>query len=288
MKTGLALMPEEDFKVATRALFEEGQVDVLEWSFDVHWGGEPLPEWCSELVDQYSERGRLLGHGVTFSPFSGGFSVRQTEWLNNLSTECDTTNYVHISEHFGFMETDTFLEGAPMPLPLMQESLDLGRRCLGAISMAANLPVGLENLALAFGLEDVKRQGDFLYQVLSTVDGFLLLDLHNLFCQSVNFSISMDDLLLSYPLELVKEIHISGGSWSERKSDPDKLIRRDTHDDDVPKEVFESLASTLPRCRNLEYVILERLGNTIEQTSQKESFARDYKHLLEIVNAAGI
>jgi hypothetical protein len=49
----------------------------------------------------------------------------------------------------------------------------------------------LENLALSFSVDDVKHQGEFLEKLVEPVNGFLILDLHNLYCQSHNFDIPL-------------------------------------------------------------------------------------------------
>jgi len=282
---GLSLLPTEDFRDFAWNLVDRAMVDVIEWSFDIIWGdGEMTPSWCESILDDFSARGRLLGHGVTFSPFSGGFTERQRWWLDKLRAECDRRRYVQISEHFGFMEAGPFVESAPMPVPMTEGAVILGRRCLEALARSSGCPVGLENLALAFCLEDVRGQGKFLEEVLSRVDGFLVLDLHNLYCQSVNFDIPMSELLGSYPLGRVRELHISGGSLSARRSGAGPAIRRDTHDGPVPERVFEILPEALDRCPGVEYVILERLGGTIDELGGAEELIRDYERILEAVD----
>ena len=44
-------------------------------------------------------------------------------------------------------------------------------------------------------------QGRFLEEMLEPVDGFLVLDMHNLYCQIHNFGVSADDLFDAYPLD---------------------------------------------------------------------------------------
>ncbi len=61
-------------------------------------------------------------------------------------------------------------------------------------------PVGLENIAFAFCLHDVRQHGDFLDQLLDLVHGFIILDLHNVYCQAMNFDVPADELLACYPL----------------------------------------------------------------------------------------
>src|SRR4029453_13258630 len=50
---GLSLMLEEDFLRAALPLFEAGEIEVLEWSFDVGWGLPALPTWADELLACY-------------------------------------------------------------------------------------------------------------------------------------------------------------------------------------------------------------------------------------------
>jgi uncharacterized protein (UPF0276 family) len=58
-------------------------------------------------------------------------------------------------------------------------------------------PVGLENLALAMGMDDVLNQGPFLAAMLDQLgdQGMMLLDLHNLYCQIVNFDLSAEEAM---------------------------------------------------------------------------------------------
>ncbi|MGB8698592.1 MAG: DUF692 family multinuclear iron-containing protein, partial [Thermosynechococcaceae cyanobacterium] len=244
---GLSLMPQADFFQAAEPLLASGAVDVLEWSFDMGWGAVTLPDWVPEILAHYSQRDRLLGHGVSYSLLSA--QRDSSHWLACLQAECQQYRYRQISEHFGWMAAGDFYQSAPLPLPLRPETLQLGQQRLQSLAATAQVPVGLENLAFAFGLPDVLEQGTFLDQLLEPVDGFLLLDLHNLYCQMHNFRQSAVELLARYPLNRVRELHLSGGSWTEHS---EGRIRRDTHDHPVPEPVFELLAIALQQCPQVE------------------------------------
>jgi uncharacterized protein len=278
---GLSLMTEPTFLQAAQPLFAAGEVEVLEWSFDMAWGLELLPPWVQELIEFYSERDRLLGHGVSYSLLSGQWSERQAEWLECLQEECQLYRYHHVSEHFGWMAAGNFVQSAPFPLPLTADTLRLGRDRLQRIADVIQVPIGLENLAFAFGLPDVLQQGEFLDQLLEPVQGFLVMDLHNLFCQIHNFQRSPADLLSRYPLHRVREIHVSGGSWSSAQNGG--RIRRDTHDQAIPAAVFELLAIALPQCPNIEAVIFERIGNTLADEREQEQFRKDFYRVKKLV-----
>ena len=278
---GLSLMPEAEFLAASQPLFEAGVVEVLEWSFDLGWGGVDLPRAVCQLLQKYSHCDRLLGHGVSYSLLSAQWDSSQ--WLDCLAAECSEYRYRHISEHFGWMAAGRFQQSAPLPLPLLPETLAVGIERLQQLAQVAQVPIGLENLAFAFGLPDVMEQGIFIDRLLDSVNGFLLLDLHNLYCQIHNFELSASEILARYPLDRVKEIHISGGSWSQHGS---RKIRRDTHDNPVPAVVFELLATVVNLCPQLEFVIFERIGNTLGGASSQAQFRRDYYQMIKIIQQA--
>lgn len=276
-------MPTEDFQMATEQLFEDGRVESLEWSFDFTWNGVVVDPWAQELIDKFSEANALTGHGVNLSPLSARFSKRQKEWLTRAKEEFKTRKYVHASEHFGFSEAGPIKHGAPLTVPMDDASLSTGKEMLKRYADATQCPVGLENLAFAFSVNDVKRQGQFIDELISSVDGFLLLDLHNIYCQIANFGVSELELLNSYPLYKVREIHISGGSWSPSVSGKRAAVRRDTHDDGVPQEVFNLAALALKLCPNIEFVILERLGNTMFSLESQSEFRDDFESMEQIL-----
>jgi uncharacterized protein (UPF0276 family) len=280
---GLSLMPGDDFRQAAYPLFEAGEVEILEWSFDVGWGPAGVPAWVRLLIDAYAESDRLLGHGVTLSLFSGAWQPRQEQWLARLEGECRERSYRHVSEHFGFMTAGGFEDGAPLPVPMTPSVLALGRERLLRLADVTGRPVGLENLAFAFGLDDVRGQGELLGGLLDQVDGFLVLDLHNLYCQAANFGQEPERLLESYPLDRVRELHVSGGSWSTPSVPGAAAVRRDTHDGAVPEEVFALADLALARCGRVEAVILERLDGTLGDPAEAEQLRRDYRRLAALV-----
>lgn len=264
-------------------LLEESRIAALEWSFDALFTVQETPGWFEELLTAFSNEKRLIGHGVFFSLFSGKWLPEQAAWLKQLEHICSTYQFDHITEHFGFMTGTNFHQGAPLNIPFTSSTLAIGQDRLKRIYDACRCPVGLENLAFSYSLDEVKKHGQFLEQLLEPVNGFIILDLHNLWCQIHNFSISFDDLIDLYPLHKVREIHISGGSWDLSSIDDGRMIRRDTHDDSVPAEVFRLLESAIVRCPHLKYVVLEQLGNGLETAQSKETFYQDFLTMENIV-----
>jgi uncharacterized protein (UPF0276 family) len=266
-------------------LFEEERVEAIEWSFDALFKIKEVPGWFRELIAAFSNERRLIGHGVFFSLFSGKWLPQQEEWLRHLKQVSSEFQFQHITEHFGFMTGKDFHQGAPLNIPFTKTTLAIGRDRLQRIQQTCGCPVGLENLAFSYSIEEVKRHGDFLQQLLQPVNGFIILDLHNLYCQLHNFNIGFDELIQLYPLHLVREIHISGGSWDDSIVEPGRTIRRDTHDDAVPATVFTLLEKTIRLCPQLRYVVLEQLGNGLETPESKNIFYKDFLQMESIVQS---
>lgn len=272
---------------AVYPLLEAGQVDALEWSFDALFQFTEIPTWFTGLLETFSEERRLIGHGVFFSLFSGRWQPSQQQWLDRLQSLSQSYHFDHITEHFGFMTGADFHKGAPLSIPFTPRTVALGQDRLKRISMACGCPVGLENLAFAYALEEVKRHGEFLEQLLAPVNGFIILDLHNLFCQMHNFGQSAARLLGLMPLHRVREIHISGGSWDPAESGKGRRIRRDTHDGAVPDAVFELLRLAVPCCPNLKYVVLEQVGGALATLPQQQAFQHDFLRMRQLLKALG-
>lgn len=281
---GLSMMAEADFVSAILPLLQHNAVDVLEWSFDTFYDAEE-PDWLAELLDFYSENNRLIGHGVYYSLFDARWTERQEIWLKKLKEEVQNRNYNHITEHFGFMNTENFHQGIPLPVSLHPKTLQIGKDRLYRLQEAVDIPVGIENLAFSFSADDVKEQGEFLDRLVEDTNGFLILDLHNIYCQACNFEMEMQELISLYPLGKVKEIHLSGGSWQESVYGK-KSIRRDTHDDRIPEEILTVLPSVLTQCHNLEYIIIERLGDTIQTDEQKKYFFDDFNRVKTMIETS--
>ncbi|OIN58769.1 hypothetical protein BLX24_13835 [Arsenicibacter rosenii] len=266
-------------------LFASEQVAALEWSFDSLYAQTELPDWFDELLLTYGQANRLVGHGVFFSIFAGRWRPEQQTWLNQLADRANRYRFDHVTEHFGFMTGASFHAGAPMSVPLNTTTLRIGQDRLHRIQQAAGCAVGLENLALAYSLDDVKRQGDFLHQLLAPVDGLLIMDLHNLYCQSHNFGVDWRELLALYPLDRIREIHLSGGSWEDSISEPGRIIRRDTHDEAVPGLLFDWLPVAIDQCPNLKYVVLEQLGRGLVTDAARLQYQADFTRIANSVAA---
>ncbi len=285
INSGVALNLDKDILAACLPLLEASKIDSIEWSFDALHNIRHKPTWFIALLKSFADANRLIGHGIYYSLFLGKWTKDQKAWLDQLRETCEQFHFEHITEHFGFMLGEEFHKGAPLSIPFNQHTLQIGRDRLMRLQDACRCPVGLENLAFAFYKNDVLHHGEFLTYLIEAVNGFIILDLHNLYCQMHNFNCPIDELLKAYPLDRIREIHISGGSWSSSVDSTASKIRRDTHDNSVPNEVLDLLKEILPKCPNVRFVILEQLGNGLNTDLSRKIFQSDFTTIQQIVHS---
>ena len=87
----------------------------------------------------------------------------------------------------------------------------------------------------------------------------LLLDLHNLHANAVNFGFDADAALARLPLARVGFVHVAGGKWLDGPRGGRRLL--DDHRHDVPDPVFDLLRALAARAPRPLTVILERDGD---------------------------
>ena len=87
----------------------------------------------------------------------------------------------------------------------------------------------------------------------------LLLDLHNLYANAVNFGQNAEQSLLRLPLARVAAVHLSGGHWIAAPDGSRRLL--DDHLHDVPPAVFDLLSVLARHAPQPLTVIVERDGN---------------------------
>jgi uncharacterized protein (UPF0276 family) len=286
---GLNLFPHASYQAAAGPLFAAGLVDAIEFDVDETFGWRDqteLPRWTTALLDLYADDNALYGHGVWFSFLSARWETRQEQWLQEVASECRRRRYRHLSEHFGFSTAGGLIRGTSLPVPFSPGAVRVGQDRLRRLAAASGLPVGLECQATALGRADALEQGAFLEALLAPGDGFLVLDVHNVWTQAYNLGLDATALIDSYPLERVRQLHISGGSWFELPTQPATgRFRLDTHDAPVPPEAFALLEHILPRLPNLEVVILENRGAGLDSAEDLARYQADFRRTRAIVEA---
>ncbi|WP_454775354.1 DUF692 domain-containing protein [Janthinobacterium tructae] len=165
------------------------------------------------------------------------------------------------SEHLSFVRAGGVEIGhlaAPPRTPLSAAgaiaNIALATRIVGSAPL-------MENIAtLVAPPASTLDEAAWLAQIIHGAHVPLLLDLHNLYANAVNFGEAPEQLLLRLPLDRVGAVHLSGGHWIAA---PDGAGRRllDDHLHDVPPAVFALLTQLARLAPQPLTVIVERDGN---------------------------
>jgi uncharacterized protein len=171
------------------------------------------------------------------------------------------------SEHLAFVRSGDIEIGHLAAPPRTRSTIDGTAANLDrARAMVGSLPL-VENIATLIDppASDLDEP-EWLAKTLKVSGASLLLDLHNLYANSLNFGARPEEFLARLPADGIHQVHISGGRWID-DGDPahhgDTVHRRllDDHLHDPPDPVYDLLADLAARCPNPLTVILERDGS---------------------------
>jgi uncharacterized protein (UPF0276 family) len=266
---GVSWFPDPRFRAAVEPVLSA--VEAVEHTVD--HGFTELPPSARHVLEVFGPLGRVHGHCVGSSPCSADRDDVFERYLEGLRRHRPVM--ADCSDHYGFATGGPFSSCAPLPVPETAEAVDQLVARLSRVREVVGVPVGLENLALAFSRRQALAQGPFVAAALARVDGFVHLDLHNLWCQVRNFGLEPEELLATWPLDRVWRLHVSGGSDREG-------VRRDTHDHRVPEAVWSMLATVLPRVPACRAVVLEQLPSALETEEQRTGWRADFARLAAV------
>jgi uncharacterized protein (UPF0276 family) len=191
--------------------------------------------------------------------------------------------FLWYSEHLHFQTAvdrggSVINTGVPLPLPNTTEAACLVAGRAVHIRRRLGVPFLLENPAhyLPDLPTDQQIFDEFgLMNRITTLAGCgQLLDLHNLHCNATNFGFDAHDALVRIDLEVVGEIHVAGGSWSDG-------FYMDGHDGRVPEPVWDLLEQALSRAPRITGVVFEILEEFLPRLGA-DGIAAELRHAGEI------
>jgi hypothetical protein len=214
----------------------------------------------------------LLAANFPVIPHALGLSLGSAEGLDQayfaqLVQLIDRLQPAWWSEHIAFTRADGRDIGHLSPLPFTREAVDTLCRNIDTVRESIATPLILENIsytvALPFG---EMREADFLREVLDRSDFGLLLDVTNLYANSVNHGFDAREFLDQLPLERVVQLHFVGGHW-------ENAVWVDSHSAATPDDVWKLLEDVLERAP-VKGALLERDENIHDFTELADELAR--------------
>ena len=239
----------------------------------------PLHDWTVEhlarfdvlevVVDHYmtggptyrDSLGALLGK-VPMTAHGIGLSLGSTEPLDYDYIEkiADITSLIganNFSEHVAFTRSSGIDLANLLPLPKTRETLDFLVGRLREVCRIMPVPVSLENITYLFDYNYGElTDAEFLIQLCERTETKLLLDIQNLYTNSLNHHFDPTEFLDALPRGIVKAVHMAGGQEMEH-------VEIDTHSFPVRDEVL-ALLRLMRTQQSPDTIILERDGRLDE------------------------
>ena len=182
--------------------------------------------------------------------------ARRLDRLARLIGEVEPESW---SEHLAFVRSGGIELGhlaAPPRTELMVErvaaNVEQARRCIGSYPSLENVATPIDPPGSDFS-EEI-----WLQRVFDHSPAALLLDLHNLYTNGMNFGFDPAAAIAALPLDRIRTIHIAGGI--ETPGHRGETRRIDDHLHDVPDAVYELLAVAGEQIPHPVDVVLERDG----------------------------
>jgi uncharacterized protein (UPF0276 family) len=199
----------------------------------------------------------MVLHGVSLGLAS---TVRvERNRLDRIARLIDSTGAVGWSEHLAFVRGGGIEIGHLAAPPRSEASIEGACRNIEYATRIVGCAPLVENIATLIAPPASQLdEPEWTQGVVRGAGVGLLLDLHNLYANAVNFGDEPHTLLRCFPLEQVAAVHLSGGRWIDGPNGACRLL--DDHLHDVPPVVFDLLRELGRLASQPLTVIIERDG----------------------------
>jgi uncharacterized protein (UPF0276 family) len=216
----------------------------------------------------FTERYPFVTHGLSLS-IGGPASLDET-FLRRLKRFLDQHQIRTYTEHLSYCSDDGHLYDL-MPIPFTEEAVHHVARRIRRTQDILERRIAVENVSYYAAPGKQMEEIDFINAVLEEADCDLLLDVNNIYVNSVNHRYDAEQFLYALPAERVAYVHVAG-HYNEAE---DLLV--DTHGADVITPVWELLDKAYTHC-GVTPTLLERDFNVPPLTE----LLSEVDHIVEI------
>lgn len=196
-------------------------------------------------------------HGVTLG-LASSVSVERNR-LEQTARLCDEVKPLSWSEHLAFVRGGGVEIGHLAAPPRCDETIEGTLNNLRLAQSVVGTSPLVENVATLIDPPMSRYdEATWISKIISNSESDLLLDLHNLHTNAMNFKFDPFAFISRIPTERVKAIHLAGGKWVGKGSETRIL---DDHLHDVPDPVYTLLEEVGARTAPGLTVIIERDGH---------------------------
>lgn len=197
---------------------------------------------------QISEQMPIYLHGLSLN--IGGYTPLDTDLLDNIKAFIKTHDCPVYSEHLTYCGDHGHLYDL-LPIPFTEVALKRVVDRVKQVQDHLGVRLCLENASYYAAPDQEMSELEFINQVLERADCDLLLDVNNIYVNSINHRYDASEFLRGLPAERARYIHIAG-HYQEAED-----LRVDTHGADVIDDVWLLLEQAYEHCGVLP-TLLER------------------------------
>ncbi|NQZ54379.1 MAG: DUF692 domain-containing protein [Piscirickettsiaceae bacterium] len=183
----------------------------------------------------FAERYPMICHGLSLSigspaPLDEHFLIRLKKFLDKHNIRC-------YSEHLSYCSDDGHLYDL-MPIPFTEEAASYVAQRIQRVQEILERRIVMENVSYYAAPGQEMNEIDFLNSVLEQADCDLLLDVNNIYVNSINHNYDPVAYIKSVPTKRIAYLHIAG-HYDEADD-----LKVDTHGADIIDPVWKLLETT--------------------------------------------
>jgi len=248
--------------------------DKIDWLEIVPENYMDLGGMARERLETALEAFPLVTHGVNLSV--GSVDDLNQDYLKSLKRLLDKIKAPWFSDHLCFTSVGGKYLHDLLPLPCSKEAVKHVVDRIKIVQSYIERPFLVENISYYMSMPGSHMaEVDFLAEILEKADCGLLLDVNNVYVNSINHNFDPYKYLDKLPLSRTVQIHVAGHTHGE-----EMII--DTHGNPVIEPVFELLDYVLGET-TVNAVMLERdqnypqFSDILAELDQMRSIAGRYQ-----------
>lgn len=180
----------------------------------------------------FTDRYPFICHGLSLN--LGGPSPLDEAFLQQLKYFLEIHHIHHYSEHLSYCGDKGHLYDL-LPIPFTEEAIDYVAERIRRTQAILERRIAIENVSYYCTFGKQMEEIEFVCAVLEAADCDLLIDVNNIYVNSINHNYSAEEYLKALPGERIVYAHVAG----HYKKAEDLII--DTHGQDVIDPVWQLL-----------------------------------------------
>ncbi len=194
----------------------------------IHVGGS-----FGKKFRQFTEKYDFICHGLSLS--IGGPALLDESFVRDVAEFMQTHGIKHYSEHLTYCSDDGHLYDL-LPIPFTEEAVHYVAERIRRVQDILQQEISMENASYYTPAPSKEMEEiEFLNAVLDEADCGFLLDVNNIYVNSVNHCYDPIEFLKQLPAQRIRYAHIAG----HYNEDEDLIV--DTHGADIIDPVWEIL-----------------------------------------------